>query len=613
MEAILTAEHLYKSFGDKVIFEDLSFGVNKGQKIALIGRNGEGKSTLLNMLFNENERDKGDVIFNSQAYPSYLPQKTWKDGTVSIIQELLTSFEPHNEDRESFIARASQMMYVFGMKELEKPLNLLSGGEQKKVALAKVLLKNSQFYVLDEPTNHLDMDMIAWLENYLIKKNATLLIVTHDRDLIDKVCTDIYELYKGQISRYNCDRHENIPLFDYYLEKKEERAALLRAEIDKARNIYARELDWINRMPQARGTKSKKHIENFQYIKEKAFQKQEKEQAALSVVDTRIGKKILEINSISKSFEENRTLIDNFSYTFKKGDKIAVIGHNGCGKSTLLNIIMGKEKQSCGTIIKGETINFGYYQQKGLEEDPSKRVIDIIKEEAESITVQNENKKFDMSASSFLEKFGFSKDMQFHQYGLLSGGEKRRLYLLKTLIKNPNFLILDEPTNDLDIYSLLTLEEFLINYKGCLLIVSHDRRFIENISQNHYFIFGDGGKIKDFYQPYQEYLKQKAADKKNNSASYQDDKENDYEKQKKQKAQERKANKLSYKEQKILEEIEKLLPVLEQKKKELTEKLSSGELSNDELQTVGNELQDIIAQTEEKEMIWLELSERVSV
>ena len=613
MEAILTAEHLYKSFGDKVIFEDLSFGVNKGQKIALIGRNGEGKSTLLNMLFNENERDKGDVIFNSQAYPSYLPQKTWKDGTVSIIQELLTSFEPHNEDRESFIARASQMMYVFGMKELEKPLNLLSGGEQKKVALAKVLLKNSQFYVLDEPTNHLDMDMIAWLENYLIKKNATLLIVTHDRDLIDKVCTDIYELYKGQISRYNCDRHENIPLFDYYLEKKEERAALLRAEIDKARNIYARELDWINRMPQARGTKSKKRIENFQYIKEKAFQKQEKEQAALSVVDTRIGKKILEINSISKSFEENRPLIDNFSYTFKKGDKIAVIGHNGCGKSTLLNIIMGKEKQSCGTIIKGETINFGYYQQKGLEEDPSKRVIDIIKEEAESITVQNENKKFDMSASSFLEKFGFSKDMQFHQYGLLSGGEKRRLYLLKTLIKNPNFLILDEPTNDLDIYSLLTLEEFLINYKGCLLIVSHDRRFIENISQNHYFIFGDGGKIKDFYQPYQEYLKQKAADKKNNSASCQDDKENDYEKQKKQKAQERKANKLSYKEQKLLEEIEQLLPVLEQKKKELTEKLSSGELSNDELQTVGNELQDIIAQTEEKEMIWLELSERVSV
>ena len=313
MEAILTVQHLYKSFGDKVIFEDLSFGINKGQKIALIGRNGEGKSTLLNMLFDEKERDRGEVIFNSQAYPSYLPQKTWKDDTSTVAQELLTSFEGHGEDRESFVARAYQMMYVFGMKDMDKPLNLLSGGEQKKVALAKVLLKNSQFYVLDEPTNHLDMDMIAWLENYLVKKNATLLVVTHDRDFIDKVCTDIYELYKGQISRYNCERHDNVPLFDYYLEKKQERADMLRAEIDKARNIYARELDWINRMPQARGTKSKKRIENFQYIKEKAFQKQDKEQASLSVVESRIGKKILEINSLSKEFEQGKPLIKNFS------------------------------------------------------------------------------------------------------------------------------------------------------------------------------------------------------------------------------------------------------------------------------------------------------------
>ncbi|MBR1774504.1 MAG: ABC-F family ATP-binding cassette domain-containing protein [Bacteroidales bacterium] len=610
METILTAENLYKSFGDKVIFEDLSFGINKGQKIALIGRNGEGKSTLLNMLFDEKERDRGEVIFNSQAYPSYLPQKTWKDDTISISEELMSSYVAHNEDKESFTARASQMMYVFGVKELNKPLNLLSGGEQKKVALAKVLLKNSQFYVLDEPTNHLDMDMIAWLESYLIKKNATLLIVTHDRDFIDKVCTDIYELYKGQISHYNCEKHENIPLFDYYLDKKEERAALLRAEIDKARNIYARELDWINRMPQARGTKSKKRIENFQYIKGKAFQKQEKEQAALSVVDTRIGKKILEINSVDKAFDE-RVLIKNFSYTFKKGDKIAVIGRNGCGKSTLLNIIMGNIKQDNGTIIKGDTVNFGYYQQKGLEEEPTKRVIDIIKDEAESITIQNEGKKFDMSASSFLEKFGFNKDMQFHQYGLLSGGEKRRLYLLKTLIKNPNFLILDEPTNDLDIYSLLTLEEFLINYKGCLIIVSHDRRFIENISQNHYFIFEDDGKIKDYYQPYSYYLKQKTANKKQSASSSHESSLNDYKLQKKQKALERKANKLSYKEQKLLEETEKNLPILEQKKEELTQKLSSGELSNEELQQTGEELQQIITQIEEKEMIWLELSERV--
>ncbi len=611
MEAVLTAEHLYKSFGDKVIFEDLSFGVNKGQKIALIGRNGEGKSTLLNMLFDERERDKGDVIFNSNAYPSYLPQKTWKDDDISIMDELLLSYSSHEEDKESFIARANQMMFAFGLTDLNKHINLLSGGEQKKVALAKVLLKNSQFYVLDEPTNHLDMDMIAWLENYLIKKNTTLLIVTHDRDFIDKVCTDIYELYKGQISKYNCDRHENVALFDYFLEKKEERAALLKAEIDKARNLYTRELDWINRMPQARGTKSKKRIANFSSIKEKAFQKQEKEQEKLSVVENRIGKKILEINSICKSFQEDKPLIKDFSYTFKKGDKIAIIGHNGCGKTTLLNILMDKEKQDSGTIIKGETINFGYYQQKGLQEDPTKRVIDIIKDEAESITIQNEGKKYDMSASSFLEKFGFNKDMQFHQYGLLSGGEKRRLYLLKTLIKNPNFLILDEPTNDLDIYSLLTLEEFLTNYKGCLLLVSHDKRFIENISQHHYFVFEQGGKIKDLYIPYSDYLKQKKQDQKQTSSST-ETMPNDYELQKQQKAQQRKANKLSFKEQKLLEEIEKSLPLLEQKKEDLTQKLSSGELSNDELLKAGEELQQIISQIEEKELIWLELSERIS-
>ena len=610
MEAILTAEHLYKSFGDKIIFEDLSFSVNKGQKIALIGRNGEGKSTLLNMLFDERERDSGEVIFNSQAMPSYLPQRTWKDGTMTVMEDLLLSYTQKNEQEDKFLARAKEMMYVFGMKELDKPLNLLSGGEQKKVALAKVLLKDSQFYVLDEPTNHLDMDMIAWLENYLIRKSATLLLVTHDRDLIDRVCTDIYELYKGQISRYNCDKHENTPLFDYYLEKKEERAALLRAEIDKARNLYARELDWINRMPQARGTKSKKRIENFQYIKEKAFQKQEKEQAALSVVDTRIGKKILEINSVSKAFDD-RVLIRDFSYTFKKGDKIAVIGKNGCGKSTLLNILMGKIKQDSGTVIKGDTVNFGYYEQKGLEEEPTKRVIDIIKDVAEAITIQVSGKKIDMSASSFLEKFGFSKDMQFHQYGLLSGGEKRRLYLLKTLIRNPNFLILDEPTNDLDIYSLLTLEEFLINYKGCLLIVSHDRRFIENISQNHSFIFEDGGNIKDFYLPYSEYLKQKRVKDKPVAASGGGDITNDYQQHKKQKAEERKAKKLSYKEQNLLEEIERSLPLLEVEKEDLTEKLSFGAMNNEDLQRTGERLRQIIEEIEEKELIWLELNEKV--
>lgn len=609
MEAILTVEHLHKSFGDKIIFEDLSFGINKGQKVALIGRNGEGKSTLLNMLFDANQRDAGRVVFNSSAYPSYLPQKTWKNDNLSVLEEILSSYEDYNEDRDAFLSRAKEMMFVFGMRELERPLNLLSGGEQKKVALAKVLLKTSQFYVLDEPTNHLDMDMIAWLEGYLTKKNITLLIVTHDRDLIDKVCTDIYELYKGQISRYNCEKHENMHLFDYFLEKKKEYATLLQTEIDKARNLYNRELEWINRMPQARGTKSKKRIENFQYVKEKAFQKQDKIQSTLSVVDTRIGKKILEINSISKTFED-KILIKDFSYTFKKGDKIAIIGQNGCGKSTLLNIIMGKVKQDNGTIIKGETINFGYYQQQGLEEVATKRVIDVIKDEAETIAIQNEGKKIDMSASSFLEKFGFNKDMQFHQYGSLSGGEKRRLYLLKTLIKNPNFLILDEPTNDLDIYSLLTLEEFLLNYKGCLLIVSHDRRFIENISQNHTFIFETDGKILDFYLPYSDYLQRKRINNRQQLPTNQINILNEYEQKKKQKSLKRKENKLTYKELKLLEDIEKTLPILEQRKENLVNKLSSGELSNEDLLKQGELLQMIITEIEQKEMIWLELNEK---
>ena len=599
MESMLTVEHLYKSFGDKTVFEDLSFGINKGQKVALIGRNGEGKSTLLNMLFYPSERERGSVVFNSSAYAVYLPQKTWKNESLSIIKELYSIYD-HREEVQTFIARVKEMMYVFGITDLNKPLNLLSGGEMKKVALAKVLLQNSNFYVLDEPTNHLDMDMIAWMENYLLQKKTTLLIVTHDRDFIDNVCTDIYELYKGQINKYHGS-------FGYFLEKKEERRALLLSEIDKAKNLYVRELDWINRMPQARGTKSKKRIENFQTIKEKASQTVDKDQEKLSVIETRIGKKILEINSISKSFTIDKPLIQDFSYTFKKGDKIAVIGHNGCGKSTLLNIIMGLEKPDSGSIIRGESINFGYYKQNAPEEKEDKRVIDIIKDSAESIQINNDGKTQSISASQFLMRFGFNADMQFHYYSTLSGGEKRRLYLLKVLIQNPNFLILDEPTNDLDIYSLLTLEEFLINYKGCLLMVSHDRRFIDNISEHHAFIFQQNGKIKDYYKPYAEYLKEEKQKRKLNRTETEN---NAYTKQKQEKNLQKQQTKMSYKEKKLFEQLEQQLPLLEQEKTELTKKLSSGSLQGEELIKVSNRIQEIMQELDEKELLWLELSEK---
>ncbi|MBQ9312222.1 MAG: ABC-F family ATP-binding cassette domain-containing protein [Bacteroidales bacterium] len=597
-ESILTVEHLYKSFGTKVIFEDLSFGINKYQKVALIGRNGEGKSTLLNMLFDEREKDNGLITFNSEAYPVYLPQSTWIKQDHSIIEELKKNYDEHDE-QEVFFAKAKEILDVFGIKDLEKPLNLLSGGEQKKVALANVLLHNSNFYVLDEPTNHLDMDMIKWLENYFVQKKTTFLVVTHDRDFIDTVCTDIYELSQAEMFKY----HGN---FDYFIEKKAEKQKLQQSSQEKARNLYYKELDWVKRMPQARGTKSKKRIENFETIKEKAFQPVEKQQEEFSVIEKRMGKKILEINSINKSFGA-RELIKNFSYNFKKGDKISIIGKNGCGKTTLLNIIMGKEKADSGTITKGQTIEFGYYQQQGLEETEDKRVIDVIKDVAENIQISNDNKNDYISASEFLLRFGFPKVMQFSPYSLLSGGEKRRLYLLKTLIQNPNFLILDEPTNDLDIYSLLTLEDFLKNYKGCLLIVSHDKRFIENISENHSFIFTKEGEIKDCYVPYEEYLSLQRKQEKSLKTSTENSGATLY---KEQKAQNRNKNKLSFNERKTKQSLEIEIPLLEQKKQELTEKLSSDGLSTEELLNTSQEIERIIAELNDKEMLWLELSEK---
>lgn len=358
-------------------------------------------------------------------------------------------------------------------------------------------------------------------------------------------------------------------------------------------------------MPQARGTKSKKRIENFETIKEQAFQKTEKEQEEFSVIEKRIGKKILEINSISKTFGDKQ-LIKDFSYNFKRGDKIAIMGSNGCGKTTLLNIIMGKEKQDSGNIIVGQSIDFAYYMQQGLLESEDKKVIDVIKDVAENILIDDNGKTGSISASEFLVKFGFPKQMQFAPYSLLSGGEKRRLYLLKTLIQNPNFLILDEPTNDLDIYSLLTLENFLKSYKGCLLLVSHDKRFVENIVE-HYFIFEKDGQIKDCYIPYSEYLQQKKKQEKSLKTQNNSEGAVAY---KEQKQQSKNQNKLSFKEKRQKEELEKEIPSLEQEKAFLTEKLSQGFLSAEELQKTSKRIEEIISSLEEKEMQWLLLSEK---
>lgn len=593
-EAILTVENLNKSFGDKILFENLSFGINKGQKVALVGKNGEGKSTLLSLLMNKDDINGGNVTFNSCSTPIYLSQNPSLDENNSIIEELNKDLIKEQED-PSFQAKIKEVLFRLNIKDINKKISVLSGGERKKVALTKILLKDSDFLLLDEPTNHLDISMIEWLEDFLLRKQLTLLIVTHDREFIDNVCSDIYELNNGNIDKY----HGN---FRYFLEKKKEKEDIHLNEIAKAKNIYSRELEWINRMPQARGTKSQARIDNFDKIKEKAFEKQEKEQAELSVKERRIGNKILEINNITKTFEDDRVIINDFSYTFKKGEKISLVGRNGCGKTTFLNIITGEEKATKGKITIGQTIQYGYYKQNGLQESDDKRVIDIIKEVAERISLANGE---ELSASQFLLRFGFSNVMQYNYYGNLSGGERRRLYLLKTLISNPNFLILDEPTNDLDIYTLLTLEVFLKDYKGCLLLVSHDRRFIENIS-DHLFIFEQGGNIKDYYKPYYEYekeLKQRTKQEK------QEIKANNT-KSSTQKPQNRVQTKLSFKEKKEKEDIEKAMPLLEERKKILTDKLSQGNLATEELLKTSSEIESIIKDLEEKENRWLILTEK---
>ena len=435
--------------------------------------------------------------------------------------------------------------------------------------------------------------MIEWLEDFLKRQNLTLLLVTHDRYFINNICTDVYELDNSTIYKYKGD-------YNYFIEKKAEREELQRIEIEKARSLYKKELDWMRRMPKARTTKAKARIDAFYEIKDKASQKIDFRQSGLSVKAQRIGGKILELNNVSKSFD-GKKLIDDFTYTFKRGEKIGIVGSNGVGKSTFLNIIAGNLNADMGKIVTGQTIKYGYYRQEGLEEKDSLRVIDIIKEVAESIKMENNS---ELSATLFLSYFGFSTDLQYNYYGNLSGGERRRLYLLKTLISNPNFLILDEPTNDLDIYNLAILENFLKEYKGCLLLVSHDRSFMDNLV-DHLFVFEGEGKIRDYHSNYSDYLEEKQIREKEEAKETKQSNPNPQP----QKQRTEKERKLSFKEQKEFEELEILLPKLEKEKQEITHSLSNDNLSNDELISLSNRFQELMNEIEHKEMRWLELSE----
>lgn len=624
-ENYITIENVSKSYGEKELFSSVGFGINKGQKIALVAENGSGKSTLMKIIANRETPDNGSVSFRKSIAVSYLEQHPLQTENASIIdvlfnsptplmktvkryeQALLNSTKFSDENTEKELSDAmlemdcqnawnyeSQIKEILGklnITDLTKNVSTLSGGEKKKVALCAVLISKSEVLLLDEPTNHLDIEMIEWLEEYLSTANQTILFVSHDRYFIDKVSTEIYELEKGQICKYEGK-------FDYYLEKKAQRQQQESASLAKAKNLYKKELEWIRRMPQARGTKSRARIEAFNELKETVSNVNVTKYAELTVKAQRIGGKILEINNINKSFGE-RKIIDDFSHIYKKGDKIGIIGKNGSGKTTLLDIITEKIKPDSGKVTLGQTIKIGYYTQNPLEEKPDTKVIDIVKKISENILLADGTS---MGASQYLTHFGIPPYKQHTHYGNLSGGEKRLLNLLCILMANPNFLILDEPTNDLDIHTQMKLETFLEQYQGCLMIVSHDRHFLDRIV-SQLFVFNKEGKIKEFPGNYTDYLIKEKENQKQQRL-IEDKKEKPTLIKKKES---RNKVKLTYKEQKEKEEIEDLLPKMEVRKKDIEKLLSSGELINESLIEITQEYQTLLEEIEQKELRWLEL------
>jgi ATP-binding cassette subfamily F protein uup len=620
----LSVKNLSKNYGDKSLFEDISFGLNKGDKSALIARNGAGKSTLLKIIAGKEFPDEGEVVISKEVRMGYLPQEPSFDpeqtvndllyGANSEILAVIREYEEalqqssanHTRQAEQRLEAASakmdmmqawdherrlkQMFTRFNINEFDKKIGVLSGGQRKRLALALTLLDEPDLLLLDEPTNHLDIEMIEWLEETLRQSNITLLMVTHDRYFLDRVCNHIIEIADSTLYHYNGN-------YSYFLEKKAEREELRSIEAEKAKKLMKKELEWIRRQPKARTTKSKARIDAFEDIKKKAGSVSTEKEIKLETISQRLGGKILELKNITKSYGDN-TIISGFEYTFLKGERIGIIGKNGAGKSTLLNIITGAEEPDEGSVIVGETVVFGYYRQDGLPVyRDDQKVIEVVKEIAEVIHTE---KGKSLTASQFLNYFLFPPQKQNDYIVNLSGGEKRRLYLLTVLIKNPNFLILDEPTNDLDLVTLYKLEEFLMNYKGCLLIVSHDRYFLEKLS-DHLFIFEENGKIKDFYGPYKEYRQKLSLKEKT------EEKEKKVTKNKIEKKQVKK--KLSYKEQKEYETLETEIAELEEKKKKLEEELNSGITDYEKLQAISEEINTLIEKIELKTLRWMELEE----
>jgi ABC transport system ATP-binding/permease protein len=626
----LSVENLSKSYGIKVLFQNISFGINKGERTALVAGNGTGKTSLLRILSGKDTADSGNVIYRRDIRIGYLEQEPDFDAEKTVMEEVFRSDNPMLaaikeyeeclemqqkgsldeemyqkafEKMENFKAwdyelKIKQILSQLKITDLNQLAGKLSGGQKKRVALAKVLIEEPEMLIMDEPTNHLDFEMIEWLENYLVKQDLTLLMVTHDRYFLDRVCNNIIELERGVLYTYKGD-------YEYFLEKKEEREFNQGREMDKAKNLLRKELEWVRRMPKARTTKSKSRVDAFYDLEEKTTGHRKEKELQLNVKMTRLGGKVLELKKVYKAYGE-RQILRGFDYTFKTGERIGIVGMNGAGKSTFLNIITGKEDVDSGKVNVGDTVVWGYYSQEGLKLNEEKRVIEVVKDIADVIPLGDGTK---LTASQFLQHFLFPPDMQYTYVSKLSGGEKRRLFLLTVLMKNPNFLILDEPTNDLDILTLNVLEEFLMNYGGCLLIVSHDRYFMDKLV-DHLFVFEGDGKVKDFPGNYSDYRQWLLTREKEEKANARQEEKREIEQQKEKAASSGK--KLSYKDQREYEQLEKEIPKLEKQKAQLEELLNSGTLPNDELQAKALELGVLIQSIEEKSMRWLELAEMMN-
>ena len=629
----LTVEKLSKAIGEKELFSEITFGLEKGQKTALIARNGTGKSTLLNIIAGYDSPDSGQVVIRNDITVSYLPQMDRFADNFSVLDAIFDAQTPTiqaikeyescmllaengNDSPElhqrlqkailemdrlqawDFEARAKEILSRFGIHDIFKNINELSGGQRKKAALAKTLIADTDLLILDEPTNHLDVEMIEWLENYLQAANVTLLMVTHDRYFLDQVCNDIIELDHGQLYHYRGK-------YDYFVEKKAERLANAAAENEKLRQLFRKELEWVHTSPQARTTKARARINAFEELKKEVSKAPEQKQEGFKVRTERLGNKILEINNLDFAYPDN-VLLDDFSYIFKKGEKCGIVGPNGTGKSTFLKLIMGELQADGGKITPGLTIQFGYFSQDGLPYSGNKRIIDLVKEQAEVIRMDNGNY---MGASQFLNHFGFKYEQQYTYYEDLSGGEKRKLHLLITLLKNPNFLILDEPTNDFDIDTLNLLEDFLENYTGCILMVSHDRWFMNKLV-DHIFVFEGHGKIKDYYGNYTEYRLEKDKELKLQKRIAKINAPAVTEEGKSKPARATNPNKMTFKERKEFETLEVEIEQLEKEKAELIEKMNSGAGSSQELTDWSRRYQEVETSLDGKSMRWLELSEK---